>query len=338
MRPRRRQSAGVGILGGGVPTHGSDGIRGEPMGLLARFSHPPCNAYPGFDRSEQVRGSGPPAGPPALDLCAPLSPEDDRQAFERPEFKAMFAWPLSVGVRFRTRVDARKRPFQEGITIVELLHLLGRTADRTEKNPLAPGAVQAPRGLRAGVRRRVSSKNPAVRRVATAGRHPGGRRAVPGATPRSSETPAARQDVRWTRWSSSRRSHPSYVDSPRPAVLAESVSGAVPQDEAKAVDVLLSVRAHEVDEQAPQWVITIGVEPPPKSAQLRAISQLVSQEGSSLRPERPVTAVLCWKARDDCLRPAFRPAPGDRVGERLEHLVVSLLVLDNQLDQISSSR
>ncbi len=191
MRPRRRQSAGVGILGGGVPTYGSDSIRGEPMGLLARFSHPPCNAYPGFDRSEHVRGSGPPAGPPALDLCAPLSPKDDPQAFERPEFKAMFAWPLSVGVRFRTRVDARKRPFQEDITIVELLHLLGRTADRTEKNPWRRARYRHP-GASERRPAKVSSKNPAVRRVATAGRHPGGRRAVPGATPRSSETPAAR--------------------------------------------------------------------------------------------------------------------------------------------------
>ena len=337
MRPRRRQSAGVGILGGGVPTYGSDSIRGEPMGLLARFSHPPCNAYPGFDRSEHVRGSGPPAGPPALDLCAPLSPKDDPQAFERPEFKAMFAWPLSVGVRFRTRVDARKRPFQEDITIVELLHLLGRTADRTEKNPWRRARYRHP-----GASERASGEgefeepgSAPCRDCGSAPRWTARRTRCHAAVQRD---PGCTSHVRWTRWSSSRRSHPSYVDSPRPAVLAESVSGAVPQNEAKGVDVLLSVRAHEVDEQAPQWVIAIGVEPPPKSAQLRAISQLVSQEGSSLRPERPVTAVLCWKDRDDCLGPAFRPAPCDRVGERFEHLVVSLLVLDNQLNQISSSR
>jgi len=153
MRPRRHQSAGVGILGSGVPTHGSDGIRGEPMGLLARSSHPPRNAYPGFDRSEHVRGSGPPAGRRPWTSVF-LSPEDDRQVFERPEFKAMFAWPPSVGSEDSDAGGSPEEAIPRG-------HHRRGTATPTREDsrshreePLAPGAVQAPRGLRAGVRRR----------------------------------------------------------------------------------------------------------------------------------------------------------------------------------------
>jgi len=101
--------------------------------------------------------------------------------------------------------------------------------------------------------------------------------------------------------------------------------------------VLLGVRSHQVDEQAPHGGIVIGTEPLPESPQLSAISQLVSQEGSSLRSESPVLAVS-WKDGDDLFGHPFRPAPGDRVGKFLEHPVVSLLVIENQLDQIPSSR
>jgi len=81
----------------------------------------------------------------------------------------------------------------------------------------------------------------------------------------------------------------------------------------------------------------MGAESPPESSQLRAISQLVSQEGSSLRSERPVAAVR-WKDGDDVFGYPFCPAPGDRVGQVPEDPVVSLLVIENQLDQIPSSR
>ena len=100
---------------------------------------------------------------------------------------------------------------------------------------------------------------------------------------------------------------------------------------------LLGIRSHQVDEQAPQGDFSIGAESPAESPQLTAISQLVSQECSSLRSESPVFAVS-WKDGNHFFGHPFRPAPGDRVGEFLEDPVVPLFVIEDQLDQIPSSR
>ena len=116
----------------------------------------------------------------------------------------------------------------------------------------------------------------------------------------------------------------------------QSASRGHPQNESKDIDVLLGVRSHQVDEQAPQRCFSIGAEPPSESPQLSAISQFVSEEGSSLRSESPVLAVH-WKDGDDFFGHPFRPTPRDRVGKILEHPMVSLLVIKNQLDQIPSS-
>ena len=70
---------------------------------------------------------------------------------------------------------------------------------------------------------------------------------------------------------------------------------------------------------------------------MSAISQLVAQEGSSLRSQRPVLAVP-RKDGDDFVGHPFCSAPGDRIGEFLEHPVVTLLIIENQLDQIPSTR
>ena len=54
---------------------------------------------------------------------------------------------------------------------------------------------------------------------------------------------------------------------------------------------LLCVRSHQIDEQAPQRCVSIGAEPPSESPQLSAISQFVSEEGSSLCSESGVLTV-----------------------------------------------
>ena len=110
-----------------------------------------------------------------------------------------------------------------------------------------------------------------------------------------------------------------------------------PQNESKDIDVLLGIRSHQVDEQAPHGGISIGAEPPSEAPQLNSISQLVSQEDSSLGSESPFVAVP-WKDWDDFFGHPLRPTPGDRVCELLEHPVMSFLVIENELDQIPSSR
>ena len=127
------------------------------------------------------------------------------------------------------------------------------------------------------------------------------------------------------------------MSTPSEKAECASASGGDPQNESKDVDVFLGVRSHQVDEHAPQGCFPIGAEPPPESPQLSAISQFVFQENSSLRSERPVLA-FSWKDGDDFFGHPFRPTPHDRIGEFLEHPMMSLLVIENQLDQIPSSR
>jgi hypothetical protein len=123
---------------------------------------------------------------------------------------------------------------------------------------------------------------------------------------------------------------------PEVAELASALGGD-PQNESKDIDVLLGIRSHQVDEQAPQGGVSIGAEPLSEAPQLLSISQLVSQEGSSLGSESSFVAVP-WKDWNDFFGHPLRPTPGDRVGEFLEHPVMSFLVIENQLDQIPSRR
>jgi len=83
-RPRRRQSAASGFSVESSPPTAATASGRTDGAARPVLSHPPRNAYPGIERSEHVRGSRPPLRPPALDLCAPLSPEEDRQIFEGP--------------------------------------------------------------------------------------------------------------------------------------------------------------------------------------------------------------------------------------------------------------
>ena len=120
-------------------------------------------------------------------------------------------------------------------------------------------------------------------------------------------------------------------------VGCESALGGHPQNEAKDLDVLLGVGSHQVDEESPHGGIPIGAEPLPESSQLSTISQLMAQEGSSLRSQNPVLAGAAEDG-DDLFGHPFRPAPGDGVGEILEDPVVPLLIIENQLNQIPRSR
>ena len=83
--------AAVGILGGVVPSQGSEAVAGGIVGLLARVSPilPPLRVPMTVALNTFVRLFRP-AASQAFDLYAALSPAGDRRVFARPEVKAMF--------------------------------------------------------------------------------------------------------------------------------------------------------------------------------------------------------------------------------------------------------
>lgn len=83
--------AAVGILGGVVPSQGSEAVAGGLVGLFARFSPilPPLRVPMSLALGTFVRLIRP-AASHAFDLYAALSPAGDRRVFARPEVKAMF--------------------------------------------------------------------------------------------------------------------------------------------------------------------------------------------------------------------------------------------------------
>jgi pimeloyl-ACP methyl ester carboxylesterase len=97
----------VGVLGGVAPTRGEDGTSGGLVSLATRFAPliPPFRVPLGLAISLIVAALRP-AGRPALEMYARISPPGDRAVFEREEIKAMFLDDLSdTGGRLRAPVD-----------------------------------------------------------------------------------------------------------------------------------------------------------------------------------------------------------------------------------------
>jgi pimeloyl-ACP methyl ester carboxylesterase len=104
--PKRVRS--VGVLGGVAPSQGPDAPGGGIVSLAGRF-HPLLQALR-LPLSLTLAGliwTIRPAGTPALNVYARLSPEPDRRMLARPEFRAMFLDDLMNGSRtgLRAPVD-----------------------------------------------------------------------------------------------------------------------------------------------------------------------------------------------------------------------------------------